>query len=188
MGHHSLTGGPFHLPSPIELAQSLQNAANGVSGPTLKDLYVQESYQMNVLMGYLYNQQELFEKIITHLNKISSSLEEYRSEAKDERLYNRRSEKAREKWLSEIESTMKRFESKFTEVMHSHRSPSESSRETFSNRNDGYRPLQQQIRSSNGDGSFPGQMRTRRIEGPSFNTIPGHSLSSTEGMFYDLIN
>lgn len=172
----------------MELAQSLQ-AANGVTGPSLKDLYVQESYQMNVLMGYLYNQQELFEKIITHLNKISSSLEEYRAESKDERLYLRRSEKAREKWLSEIEGSIKRFEGKISEILHSHRSQSlvAEGSSSFSNRNDAFRSLSGG-RRTNAENSYPQPgLRTRRIESSPFSSVPAHTIPGTEGLFYDLI-
>lgn len=167
----------------MELAQSLQ-AANGVTGPTLKDLYLQESYQMNVLMGYLYNQQELFEKIINHLNKISTSLEEYRTESKDERMYARRSEKVREKWLSDIESMMKRFESKMSEVVYKSQSiHSETS--PVSNRIDPYKLVIQQRKIVNSQPEIAG--RVRRIELP-FNSITSHQTSTGGGNVFEEID
>ena len=152
-----------------------------------KDLYVQESYQMNVLMGYLYNQQELFEKIITQLNKISSSFEEYRAEAKEERLYFRRSEKAREKWLSEIESSLKRYEAKIGEVLHGHRLTlqgqslsADSTSASFSARG--------LARRTNPENSYPQPgLRARRLESPSLNSVATHNFPSSEGLFYDFI-
>ena len=161
----------------MELAQSLQ-AASGVTGPTLKDLYLQESYQMNILMGYLYNQQELFEKIINHLNKISTSLEEYRTESKDERMYARRSEKVREKWLAEIEGSMKRFESKISESIYKNQ-PTHADPPAITSRIDPYKVVIQSRKIINSQPET--SARVRRIESVPYNSMTASHHVSAAG-------
>lgn len=161
----------------MELAQSLQ-AASGVTGPTLKDLYLQESYQMNILMGYLYNQQELFEKIINHLNKISTSLEEYRTESKDERMYARRSEKVREKWLAEIETSIKRFEGRMSDNMIYKNQQVQPDPPTITSRIDPYKVVIQSRKITNNQPETIG--RVRKVEAVPFNSMTAsHHMSQT---------